>query len=313
MLFSCLVLSGGGVKGYAYPGALRALGELGKLEALGSVAGTSIGALFEVLTALRCTADEMDNIADHLDLGALRSGPSRWWALRIARLWETLGMCSESKGLEPQLIKAIQGKLPSITTETLGELYARTQIDLVIAAGCLTRQKAVYFSHATFPHVRVLDALLASMAIPGYFSPHRLVCYPDGLEDAFVDGGVVDNYPLGAFSHLRVLKGDRVDPDALLGLKFCTGTGELEPAWRPVTTVLEEGRAIVELAMHQLDVEGMQRVPGSVHRTVHIPVGQTQALELSISLEARAALRSAGYQAVHRFFEAPICARGPPL
>ncbi|OPA96468.1 type III secretion system effector protein exou [Pseudomonas fluorescens] len=66
-----LVLSGGGAKGVAYPGAVKALEENNALTGIQSVSGSSAGAISAALLASGMTADEFTELSNSLDLSAL--------------------------------------------------------------------------------------------------------------------------------------------------------------------------------------------------------------------------------------------------
>lgn len=66
-----LVLSGGGAKGIAYPGVVKALEESGALPGVRSISGSSAGGLSAALLASGMTADEFTELSNDLDLTAL--------------------------------------------------------------------------------------------------------------------------------------------------------------------------------------------------------------------------------------------------
>ncbi|NVZ72145.1 patatin-like phospholipase family protein [Pseudomonas costantinii] len=66
-----LVLSGGGAKGVAYPGAIKALEENGALTGVRVISGSSAGAISAALLASGMTADEFTDLSNSLDLSAL--------------------------------------------------------------------------------------------------------------------------------------------------------------------------------------------------------------------------------------------------
>lgn len=66
-----LVLSGGGAKGVAYPGAVRALEDNHALAGVRTVSGSSAGGVSAAVLASGMTADEFANLSNSLDLPAL--------------------------------------------------------------------------------------------------------------------------------------------------------------------------------------------------------------------------------------------------
>lgn len=70
-----LVLSGGGAKGIAYPGAVTALENQGALSGIDTVYGSSAGAIMAALIASGLNARQFDTLADNTDLLALLDSP----------------------------------------------------------------------------------------------------------------------------------------------------------------------------------------------------------------------------------------------
>ena len=68
-----LILSGGGIRGIAHIGALKALYELNILKNITTIAGASIGGIIAGLYCAGYTPDEMFKIIDLLDMKNLKS------------------------------------------------------------------------------------------------------------------------------------------------------------------------------------------------------------------------------------------------
>lgn len=73
---------------------------------------------------------------------------------------------------------------------TLEHLYRFTRVDCKFVCTNLSRRCRVYLSHASHPHIRVVDAIAASCCIPGVFRP---VCI-DG--EYMVDGNLLESTPV---------------------------------------------------------------------------------------------------------------------
>jgi exoenzyme U len=70
-----LVLSGGGAKGAAYPGAIQALEAQGKLEGIRTLSGSSAGAITAALLAAGMNASEFKALSDKMDFICLLDSP----------------------------------------------------------------------------------------------------------------------------------------------------------------------------------------------------------------------------------------------
>jgi len=161
MIDISLALGGGGVKGVAHIGVIRCLEEQG--FRIRAVAGTSAGSLVGALYAAGVTPLEIEEIITRVDqnrmFGRLPSdGPS------------LMGLAGISKALTEVIGKT--------SFDELKIPFACTAVDAHTAREVIMRQG------------RVLEAVLASSAVPGVFPA---VHYGEWL---LIDGGVLDPVPV---------------------------------------------------------------------------------------------------------------------
>ena len=87
----------------------------------------------------------------------------------------------------------------SVRGPSFGLLYDETSIELHVVAANISRGEQVVFNHKQTPLVDVVQAVLASSAIPGAFRPGHLLPVRDQedevLRETVIDGGVWANYP----------------------------------------------------------------------------------------------------------------------
>src|SRR5436305_382291 len=104
-------------------------------------------------------------------------------------------MVRAGHGIRPPLGRMLlpRGPMPIRHLHLWPHHGPRTAVPLHVVATSLRTGREVWFS--TGP---VIEAILASAALPGVFPPVEL----DG--DAFIDGGVVDNVPMSRAFELRV-------------------------------------------------------------------------------------------------------------
>ena len=168
-----LVLGGGGMKGFAHIGVLRALEERRIRPSV--YAGTSIGALIAAAAVGRMPIDEMARRAESLRRRDL---------FRINHFGMLLDrMRSPSIYLEEPLRDLCRSIVPARTFTELGTSLLVNTVDI-------SRGTQVVWGLPGLRDVSVQDAVYASCALPGYFPPGEVgsrLC---------VDGGVIDNLPV---------------------------------------------------------------------------------------------------------------------
>ena len=99
-----LVLSGGGIKGVAHLGALKALQELGMLQHIDTFVGTSSGALVASLLSIGYTPDELYKFISMVDMSKMKE-------LSFGNLLKLLGL-DDGKRMEIVIEKLFKGKNP---------------------------------------------------------------------------------------------------------------------------------------------------------------------------------------------------------
>ena len=237
-----LVFSGGGQRGFAYVGALRALRALGldvwtegwpRRRRLKGTGGTSIGALMAALVAVGYNAEELAVEVLSMPLEALVQ-------LNVGTLVTAHGLDTGDvleRFIDGMLARKLGGKLGV----TFGELAVLTGVSLMVVVHDLVEDKALYLDAGNAPTLRVATAVCMSMALPPLFAPHKLwrrtspdetsvqyAATKEGfaympplhveLEDGHVlevhptleqltviDGGCADNFPVSRFPASRTL------------------------------------------------------------------------------------------------------------
>lgn len=173
-----LVLGGGGLKGFAHIGVLKAFEERGVQPAV--VAGTSIGALIAAAYASGMPTAEMVRRAKALRKQDL---------FRINHYgMVSKRMLSPALYLARPLEKLIEDIVPAGTFRDLPRRLLVNTVDLENASQLL-------FGLPGLEDVSVREAVYASCALPGFFPPATV----NGRTCA--DGGIADNVPALASSH----------------------------------------------------------------------------------------------------------------
>lgn len=155
-----LALSGGGARGFAHLGVIKALEEFGL--SISEVSGTSAGS---IAGAFYCHGYKPDEIVEIVSsAGFLRS---------VRPAWSWTGL------LNMEGFRVVMQKyLPENSFESL-------KLPLTIAATDIVSGRVAYFDSG-----ELIARIIASSSIPALFNPVIL----DG--HVYVDGGIIDNLPV---------------------------------------------------------------------------------------------------------------------
>lgn len=114
-----LVLSGGGAKGIAFSGVVRALEDAQKLQGIQSISGSSAGAISAALIASGMGAEAFDKLSDGIDLPSLlnsKDAVTAWMQDASTTLGKLVGRLPGAVGSTSQLLMTL---LPRLQTEAL--------------------------------------------------------------------------------------------------------------------------------------------------------------------------------------------------
>ncbi len=225
--FKNLVFQGGGVKAYAYHGALRVLDAYGILSQVERVAGTSAGALQAMVLCFRLSVEETIELYKTVDYSKIRSlrsvdefeqKKSGILAAGLAHVQEDLegasrflrkyGLYSNAY-IKHWLGDAISAHCTGNERATFADFRACGFRELHTVAVNLTHRRVEVFSADTTPNVAVADAVLMSSSVPFFFEAVRFDGEILGQGDYYVDGGMLSNYPLTIFDAPKYKKASR--------------------------------------------------------------------------------------------------------
>ncbi len=195
--FRNLVFEGGGVKGIAYVGAMKVLENEKILQNISRVGGTSAGSINAVLFAAGFSNRETLNVLKKLNFNDFKD--DSWGALRnMRRLKDDYGWYKGDyfRDWIGDLLKRKTGS----SNITFKALYEQTGKELYVCASNLSTKFSEVYSPEHTPRMRVVDAVRRSMSIPLFFSAVR-----DDRKDVFVDGGIINNYPVKLFDREKYL------------------------------------------------------------------------------------------------------------
>jgi NTE family protein len=219
------IFAGGGVKGAAFAGCLRAAEDNG-ISFLG-YGGTSAGSIVALLACVGYTPNELRTIfvnelafqqlldgslddlhalrelptkLERIETQPVRGGASLWLSHRklLAKLSAKLGMYPGNtfRGFIDKLVRDRLGVGPEVPL-TFGLLKQRGLPALQILASDLHMRGPLVYSAQTHANVSVIDAVRASIGFPLVFEPFTI----DGTR--FVDGGLSCNLPISLYQEER--------------------------------------------------------------------------------------------------------------
>ena len=188
-----LVLSGGGAKGMAHIGAIKVIEETG--IPIDYIVGTSMGSIIGGLYAIGYNSHQLDSLVRVQDWSFLLSD-------RIPRSDKNM---AEREADEKYVISVPFSKIS--IKEVAGGLIKGQNINNMFSELTLGYHDSIDFNQLPIPYAcvsedivtgneydfhcgKLSNAMRASMAIPGVFTPVRM----DNM--VLVDGGTINNYPV---------------------------------------------------------------------------------------------------------------------
>jgi NTE family protein len=202
--FRNLVFEGGGVKGIAYVGALDVLEKRDILQEIVRIGGTSAGAINAILLGLGFSLEETKGVLSSLDFN--RFMDDSWGFVRDAdRLIKEFGWYKGDffRDWIGKLIKEKTGNSESTFADIESMKKTKGFKSLYFMGTNLSTSFSEVFSAEHTPRFCIADAVRISMSIPLFFAAKR-----SSRGDVYVDGGVLDNYPVKLFDRKKYLESD---------------------------------------------------------------------------------------------------------
>jgi len=188
----------------AIVGALQTLRDLTGIDfgaklprALKNVAGVSVGCVFAFLITVGCNVTEISEFCSAFDTSdTINANPV---ILMLGGLSIDDGTLLKKFVKTLFLLKGVEENI------TFLELYKKTQIHLNITITNVTKNEVEHLNYENSPHNSVFTAILASMSLPLIYPP---IIANNG--DMWIDGGVLENFPMMRYSSENLLGFDFV-------------------------------------------------------------------------------------------------------
>jgi NTE family protein len=278
-MYKNLVFKGGGVRGIAYAGALQVLEDKKILAGIQKVAGTSAGAITAMLVALKYSAAGIKEIIGGLDFKSLEDS---WDPIRIPSHY---GLYAGDRALAWLETMAAAQAGPKAT---FADLRAKGFLDLHVVGTSLNKQAVQVFCADTTPGAIVSEAVRASMSIPLFFKAMVV----QGIDDLFIDGGTVWNYPITIFDN-------NLSNDETLGLYLT----DFDPA--PIAPVKyghigQFIKSLFETLLASQDID-FDEDPSLKYRTLRIDALGIPATDFTLIAQQKEDLYQSGVSCATKF------------
>ena len=319
------VFEGGGVKGIAFVGALKAAEEEYDIHEWVNVAGTSAGAIIAALLVAgfspeelkeRMNAVEYSRFADYGPggrvIGGLRNA-FRTRGLVLGKYFrEWLGNAFE----ESPLLRDGDATFADVRRNDLPAGLSQEEIDTVgyrlrVIASDVSEGRMLVLPHDIARYedehgkplrpedLKIVDAVRMSMSFPFFFDP--VVLYrteEDGKrnEHLIVDGGLLSNYPIWLFDTPKPIKRHT------WGFRLHPGVGDYIPPYQSIKRPFWEP-ALARAMLHATMTAWDERLEdSSAVRTISIPTGNVKTLNFNLKQEEKDALYDGGHDVARDFF-----------
>jgi predicted acylesterase/phospholipase RssA len=195
-----ITFSGGGVSGIAYLGCIRFLQMEGITDDIKHVSGASVGSLFAGALALDMPYETLEHL-----MRKHATNPKHFSTAQLLNIFSNMGI-DDGSFMTDFLREYIQDTYGSSDISFI-DLIKKTGKHLVVSVNCVERMKPTYFSVDNTPHVGIVQAIQASMAVPIMIRPQKIGDFH------YSDGGTTDNIPITCFgestscspSHLSIV------------------------------------------------------------------------------------------------------------
>ena len=263
-----LALSGGGIKGITHLGGLEALLEA-EIE-INRISGSSAGAIVAALYAAGYEIEELKEVILSKDFSSFKE------AFCPIRLIRSFGLFTGKN-----FLAWMEDLLAKKEIKYFKDLKLDTNI---ITAEVSSKEKKI-FSVAKTPQIEVAKAVRMSIGIPIFYIPYLFA------GDYYVDGGVVNNFPL------RLFKDSNYPTIGFMIADLEDKPGELNNLIQYISNLVK--------MMISVNEEYQIESSDSYIARIETP-GYIDALDFSISIQKKEMLYNIGYNSVKRLLRDEI-------
>lgn len=286
------VFAGGGIRAFAFIGALQVLEERNyEFERL---AGTSAGALFSAFLKAGYNSKEINELLSELDFTTFMDSRKTLIPLSLMKWFSLYFRLGLYKG--DQLEKWVYEKLADKGIKTFGDLEEGT---LKIVAADLTKGRILILPddlrHYGYDpkHFSIAKAIRMSTSIPYFYEPVKLLDTKTNEKSIIVDGGILSNFPLWLFADEKEAKYKR----PVIGFRLTPDVDEIPPA--KINNAITMFHSLFETMRNAHDVHYIEEEHAK--NIVFIPTADVKATDFDLSEEKKKALIRIGQERTEKF------------
>jgi len=281
------VFCGGGVLGIAHVGALVRLYELGGLRNIKFVTGSSVGSIIALSLACGASIEYIKSKMFSLNFNEFKDGDN--YISMFFRFLFKYGLYKGDK-LENS-IQEIVNELTGNPKTTFSENYNKTKIELIIPYLSVVQQKMIYDDHISNPDLPIGKASKWSSTIPAFFKAEKV--YKNcKLQDAFVDAGTIDNYPL----HLA--REHEYQSREIIGFNFYSSSDSISNE-NNINNIKDFSTTLINILREQALRYHVKSEDWKI--TCKIDIGKYKSTDFNLTEEDKLFLFNAGKQAMDNY------------
>ena len=204
-----LILSGGAYAVFYYIGMVKYLREIDEIKNIKHIYAISAGNVIALCIMLNFTIDEIIELINYDYVKTILNIDTNL----IFNIFDNFGLNDGNDG--NNVTKYILEKKNINPFITLKELYLKTGINLYIGVCSVFKYRYINLSHINYPNMPVWLAIRASCGLP-------IILYPINyyeINDYLVDGGLMNNNPVGVFLEEYYNKKKNIDSNPIQDFK----------------------------------------------------------------------------------------------
>ncbi|MDT8862511.1 patatin-like phospholipase family protein [Alkalihalobacillus sp. MEB130] len=289
------VFAGGGVKAFAFIGALQVMEEKG--YEFDRIAGTSAGSIIAALIKAGYKSEEIFEMLDQLDIESFKDERMSVLPFAITKwvhMYFRLGLY-KGNALENWIKQVLEAK----GIKTFGDLPSGS---LKVIASDLTKGKLLVLpddlqQYGVIPEkFPVARAIRMSCSIPYFFEPVKIYDRGSGGKASYiVDGGLLSNFPMWLFMDGNPKRWRK----PAIGFQLKPELSEMPP--KKIKNAISMYRALFETMTSAHDIKYIDE--DHARNIVFIPVLNVKATDFELSEEQKEKLIILGREETNHFLK----------